>query len=149
MIYVTARIDLALAAGRAGRRAGALRPHAGRTGAVCAARYQEVKNLESSALAVVQEVLTALRVVKAFGQEDREERRFVARVRGKACERGSGSLLIDERRSGVAIGLVTALGTAAVLFVGVRSVESGAITLGSLLLVMAYLAAALRAARAR
>ena len=34
---------------------------------------REVKELESSALAVVQEVLGALRVVKAFGQEGREQ----------------------------------------------------------------------------
>jgi len=32
-------------------------------------RAREIKRLESSALAVVQEVLAALRVVKAFGQE--------------------------------------------------------------------------------
>src|SRR3990172_807577 len=40
---------------------------------------REVKRLESSAVSVVQEVLSALRVVKAFGQEDREEERFVRR----------------------------------------------------------------------
>jgi ATP-binding cassette subfamily B protein len=101
-------------------------------------RHREVKQLESSALSVVQEVLTSLRVVKAFGQEDREERRFAmrasegmrARVRVAAID---GSFL-------VAIALVTTLGTAAVLYTGTRRVESGAITLGSLLLVMSYLA---------
>jgi ATP-binding cassette subfamily B protein len=34
----------------------------------------------------------------------------------------------------------TALGTAAVLFIGAKQVESGALTLGQLLLVIAYLA---------
>src|SRR5437773_10739868 len=38
---------------------------------------REVKKMESSALAVVHEVLGAARVVKAFGQENREENRFV------------------------------------------------------------------------
>src|SRR5207247_638593 len=38
---------------------------------------RQVKKLESSALAVVQETLGALRVVKAFGQESREADRFV------------------------------------------------------------------------
>ena len=101
-------------------------------------RHREVKQLESSALSVVQEVLTSLRVVKAFGQEDREERRFSvragegmrARVRVAAID---GSFL-------VVIALVTTLGTAAVLYAGIRRVESGAITLGALLLVMSYLA---------
>src|SRR5919198_2477952 len=41
---------------------------------------REVKKLESSALAVVQEVLTGLRVVRAFGQEDREHERFLGRA---------------------------------------------------------------------
>jgi ATP-binding cassette subfamily B protein len=40
----------------------------------------------------------------------------------------------------VAISLVTALGTGCILFFGVRSVEAGVITLGSLLVIMAYLA---------
>jgi ATP-binding cassette subfamily B protein len=38
------------------------------------------------------------------------------------------------------VGLLTALGTAAVLYVGVRHVQSGVLTLGDLLLVMGYLA---------
>ena len=38
------------------------------------------------------------------------------------------------------IGLITATGTAAVLFIGVRHVRSGTLTLGDLLLVMGYLA---------
>lgn len=43
------------------------------------AKWSEAKKLESSALSVVQEVLTSLRVVKAFGREDREEGRFLSR----------------------------------------------------------------------
>src|SRR5262249_1525059 len=43
-------------------------------------RYHQAKDLESRALAVVHEVLGALRVVKAFGQEDREEGRFSNRA---------------------------------------------------------------------
>jgi len=40
---------------------------------------REIGKLESSAMSVVQEVLGAARVVKAFGQEDREEARFLQR----------------------------------------------------------------------
>ena len=40
---------------------------------------RRVKKLEASALAIVHETLGALRVVKAFGQETRETRRFLRR----------------------------------------------------------------------
>src|SRR6266508_258963 len=40
-------------------------------------RSEEIRSEEHTSLGVVQEVLGALRVVKAFGQEDREEQRFV------------------------------------------------------------------------
>jgi len=98
---------------------------------------RETKKLESAALAVVQEVLASLRVVKAFGQEDREQERFVdrsaqgmrARIRYTVTEGGLGLLL----------GMTTALGTAAVLWIGVRNIQAGTLTLGSLLLVLGYL----------
>ncbi len=98
---------------------------------------RQVKRTESRALSVVQEVLTSLRVVKAFGQEDREQERFVrrsteglrARIRYSLAEGGLGLLL----------GMTTAIGTAAVLYIGVVHVQSGLLSLGSLLLVMGYL----------
>ncbi len=40
------------------------------------ARSKRVKAMESEAQTVLQEVLSCLRVVKAFGQEDREQRRY-------------------------------------------------------------------------
>ena len=98
---------------------------------------RQVKRIESRALSVVQEVLTSLRVVKAFGQEDREQERFVrrsteglrARIRYSLAEGGLGLLL----------GITTAIGTAAVLYIGVVHVQLGILSLGSLLLVMGYL----------
>ena len=101
-------------------------------------QWRDVKNKESSAMSVVQEVIGSLRVVKAFGQEQREHERFVnestrsvkARLRVIAWECGFGIL----------VGLTTAAGTAAVLYVGVDHVQRNVITLGELLLVMAYLA---------
>src|SRR5207253_2739896 len=82
----------------------------------------QAKKLESSALAVVQEALGALRVVKAFGQEARETDRFLRRSREGMAARMSLALL--EGRYGLLVGLTTALGTAAVLFVGVSHVRS-------------------------
>ncbi|HKI36189.1 MAG TPA: ABC transporter ATP-binding protein [Gemmataceae bacterium] len=99
---------------------------------------REVKKLESGALAVVQEVLSVLRVVKAFGQEDRERDRFVSYSREGM--RARLRLLLAEGGYGAVIRLTTALGTAAVLFIGVTHVRDGALTLGSLVLVLGYLA---------
>jgi ATP-binding cassette, subfamily B, bacterial len=100
-------------------------------------QWGHITRLDSSAFSVVQEALSALRVVKAFGQEEREQERFVrhssesflARVRA-AWSEGAFDLLI---------GITTAAGTSAVLFVGVRHVQTGSLTLGDLLLVMSYL----------
>src|SRR5216117_1659362 len=99
---------------------------------------REVKKLEKSALSVVQEVLGALRVVKAFGREEDERHRFVrhsfdgmrARLRLAFAEGKFNSL----------VGLTTAAGTGTVLLVGFRQVQSGVITLGDLFLMMGYVA---------
>jgi ATP-binding cassette subfamily B protein len=100
-------------------------------------RHREVKRLESSAFAVVEEVMTSLRVVKAFGQEHREEGRFVDRsVEGM---RARVRVALIDGTFGLLIAVVTALGAGAVLFVGVRRVNAGQMTLGELLLVMGYL----------
>jgi ATP-binding cassette, subfamily B, bacterial len=95
------------------------------------------KKLESSTLSVVQETLGGIRVVKAFGQEDRERERFT----GRASEtlRARVRLAFHEGGLGLTVGLVTAAGEAAVIFIGVRNVQAGILTLGDLLLVMGYL----------
>jgi ATP-binding cassette, subfamily B, bacterial len=100
-------------------------------------RWREVREMESSALSVVQEVLGALRVVKAFGQEDREEERFVHRARESVWARQR--VVLAEGGLGLLVALATAMGTAAVLFIGVRDVQAGALSLGELLMVMGYL----------
>jgi ATP-binding cassette subfamily B protein len=98
---------------------------------------RQVKKLESVALSVVQEVLTAVRVVKAFGQEGREQERFMHR--SDEGMRARIRLVFAEGGLGLLLGLTTAVGTAAVLFIGVRNVQSGTLTLGELVLVMSYL----------
>jgi len=101
-------------------------------------RWIEVKRLDSSALSVVQEVLGSLRVVQAFGQETREGERFVRRS-GESVQNRI-RVAFTEGGFALLIGLITAAGTAAVLFIGVRHVRTGTLTLGDLLLVMGYLA---------
>src|SRR6266536_3217221 len=99
---------------------------------------REVKKLESSALAVVHEVLGAARVVKAFCQEEREAGRFVAR--SNEGMRARIGLSVKEGTFGVLVAMITALGMAAVLYIGVSDIRSGELSLGDLLLVMGYLA---------
>lgn len=100
-------------------------------------RSREVKRLESSAMGVIQEVLGALRVVKAFGQEEREGERFASRAEDGVAARIR--LTVIEGSLGLLIATITAGGTAIVLFVGVRHVQSGTLSLGELLLAMSYL----------
>jgi ATP-binding cassette subfamily B protein len=100
--------------------------------------WGDAKKLESGAMSVVQEVLAAMRVVRAFGQEDYEQERFI-------CQSSKGlrarvHLAFVAGSFGLLVGLLTAVGTAAVLFLGMRHVQAGVLTLGELLLVMSYLA---------
>src|SRR5881409_3789263 len=136
MIYVMTRIDWQLAL-----IALAISPGLVVTGRIFRRRLRrhsrEAKKLESSTMSIVQEVLGALRVVKAFGQEAREEERFIRRsTEGMKVRLRLASL---ESSFNVLVGLATAVGTAAVLLIGVRHVGAGVLTLGELLMVMAYM----------
>jgi ATP-binding cassette subfamily B protein len=137
MIYVAAIIDVELALVALGvcplllLATGAMRQRLRR-------RNRELKVLESNALSVIQEVLGAIRVVSAFGQEDRERRRFHDRsMRGLESR---VRLVLAEGALGAIVGLITAGGMAAAVFVGVLHVQGGLITLGELLIVLGYLA---------
>jgi ATP-binding cassette subfamily B protein len=100
-------------------------------------QWAEAYNLQSSAMSVVQEVLSAVRVVRAFGQEEREHERFL--LHSSKSVRARIRIAFDEGGFGLLVGLSIATGTAAVLFIGARHVQSGILTLGGLLMVMTYL----------
>jgi len=136
MIYVTATIDwqLALVAlGISPVLIGVSRAYSRRL----RGQWHEFSTLHSSAMAVVQEALATLRVVSSFGREDHEEARFLHRSRKGLWAR----LRVDftQGRSGLLVGLTLAMGTGAVLVVGTRHVQAGTLTLGQLLVVVAYL----------
>jgi ATP-binding cassette subfamily B protein len=101
-------------------------------------KYLQVNAMESAAQGIVQEVLTALRVVKAFGREDHEQARFTQHSRVSMSARVQLSIL--ESAYGIFSNLLTATGTAVVLYLGVHSVLAGRLTAGELLIIMAYLA---------
>ena len=102
------------------------------------AKWFEVHQLDSSAMGVVQEVLSAVRVVKAFGQEEQEQQRFIHRSSARFF--GQMHLARLQGKLDIAVGVTMACGTATVLLVGAMHVRTGQITLGQLLMVMAYLA---------
>jgi len=76
-------------------------------------------------------------VVKAFGRHDRELDRFCGQSHAGA--RARIRLAAAEGWFGLLVNLATGIGTAVVLYVGILNVQSGLLTLGDLLLIMAYL----------
>jgi ATP-binding cassette, subfamily B, bacterial len=101
-------------------------------------RWKEIKLLDSSAMSVIQEVLSSVRVVKAFVREEYESQRFVSRAQKRMSRQIQAAFF--QGSFDLAIGMTMAIGTAAALFVGVLHVRSRILTLGELLIVMAYLA---------
>ena len=137
MIVVTARMDLTLSLV-----ALAITPALFLLSLGCSRivrlRSQTIKDLDSSALAVIQEVIGSIRVIKAFGQENREQDRFVRRSAQRMSQQVK--LSIQQALFNVTIGLTIAIGTAAALYIGVRHVRAGTLTIGTLLMIMAYIA---------
>jgi ATP-binding cassette, subfamily B, bacterial len=101
-------------------------------------RSQTIKELDSSAMSVIQEVVGTIRVIKAFGQESREHARFVRRSGERMSQQVR--LSIQQALFNVLIGLTIALGTAGALYFGVHHVRAGTLTMGSLLMIMSYIA---------
>jgi ATP-binding cassette, subfamily B, bacterial len=102
------------------------------------AQSHRVKRLESGAMSVVQEALGAARVVRAFGREEHEERRFTHRFREGMWSRIRYTFASSQWA--FLVGMITAIGTAAVLVIGARHVQAGTISVGDLVLVMSYMA---------
>ncbi len=100
--------------------------------------WTNTKMLESHAVGVVQEALSGLRVVKGFGQEQREQARFVSSS-GRTMRARIGVAVVEGVFE-LLTGLIIAAGTAIVLFLGIRHVQAGVLSLGELVLVMSYLA---------
>lgn len=136
LLYVTMRIDWVLAiitvsvspvlfvlTRKSSRRA--------RTG------WDGVKKLDSSAMLVLYEALSSIRVVKAFGQEEFEDQRFKLRSRHRMEEQVKVASM--QASFHVLITTTIAIGSAAAMWVGVHHVQKGVLTLGELLLVMAYM----------
>src|SRR5437016_13042891 len=101
------------------------------------AGWKKVKTSESAAMSGAQESLSASRVVKAFGQEERENEQFFSRYSESA--RAALKVFVEGGVYNLLMGLVTAVGLAAVLYVGIGHVRLGTLTLGGLLIGNYYL----------
>ena len=95
------------------------------------------REIESRLAAHVQQTLAGIPVVQAFAQEEREQARFQefadAAIRAQQRSTFLGSL------NSLSSGLVTTLGTGVILWFGARHVTHGALTVGTLLVFLAYL----------
>jgi ATP-binding cassette subfamily B protein len=98
---------------------------------------REVRKKEGEMVSVIQEVLSSIRVVKAFAREDYEQKRL--------AEESLESIAIGLRARSLkvrlpsAVDLIVAAGTSLVLWFGGRMALSGALSAGSLVLFIWYL----------
>jgi ATP-binding cassette subfamily B protein len=137
MLYITAQLDWQLALVALG-----VAPPVFFITSVARGRLRTVwmtaKALESRAVSVVQETLSGLRLVKAAGREDHEQARFISSS-GQGMRARIGVNLVEGAFE-LLVGLTIAVGTAIVLYLGVRRVQAGVLSLGAFVLVMSYLA---------
>jgi ABC-type multidrug transport system fused ATPase/permease subunit len=96
------------------------------------------KELESAMVQRLQETIASFRLVKSYGREDFEQHRFAT-----AAERALHARLNTTRQESIfatMVGGLSIAGTSLVVLIGGLSVLHGRITLGTLLLLIAYLA---------
>ena len=98
---------------------------------------REHRDLEAELSTIVEQTLGALPAVQAFVREDVEEQRF----RGSAAKTLAASLraTLAGIRFEVLAGIVTAIGTAAVIYVGTGRALDGQLTAGTLVVFLSYL----------
>ncbi|HVB37105.1 MAG TPA: ABC transporter transmembrane domain-containing protein, partial [Vicinamibacterales bacterium] len=102
-------------------------------------RAERVKELESRLVERLYETFAAIRLVKSFAREPHESGRFAAD--GRAAMAGRVSLTWQESLFSVLVSTTTLAGTALVVIVGGLHVLSGRLSIGALLVVIAYLGA--------
>jgi subfamily B ATP-binding cassette protein MsbA len=96
-----------------------------------------VRKKEGDLLSVVQEVLTSIRVVKAFAREDYEEERFGTESLANV-EAGLQARSLKARLAPV-VEIIVAIGTCLVLWYGARLAVAGELSAGVLIVFILYL----------
>jgi subfamily B ATP-binding cassette protein MsbA len=98
---------------------------------------REVRKKEGEIVSVIQEVLSSIRVVKAFAREDYEQRR----LEEESLESVELSLRARAMKARLTplVEIIVAVGTSLVLWFGVRMVMRGTLSAGSLIVFILYL----------
>jgi ABC-type multidrug transport system fused ATPase/permease subunit len=102
-------------------------------------RLMTVKEMEGESLSIVHEAISMLRVIVAFGRESHEHRRF--REQGHRAVGERVKVTVRQTLFTLAVNTTTAAGTALVLGYGAYRASQGKLTVGELLVVLAYIAA--------
>src|SRR6267378_3361527 len=100
------------------------------------AGWRRFRASESAAMAVAQESLGASRLVKSYGQEERKNEQLVSHYNESLS--AQLKVQVDVALYSLLVGVVTAAGLAAVLYIGIGHVQAGILSLGSLLVVNYY-----------
>lgn len=100
-------------------------------------RWRRVRELESRLTQLAYEVLGARRVVLTSCQEEHEVQRLIDQ--GRACFLARLSVMLIDAGFRVVLALAVGLGTAGILYVGVRDVQGGALSVGDLIVLLAYM----------
>ena len=96
-----------------------------------------VRKKEGELLSIVQEVLTSIRVVKAFAREDYEQQRFETESLANV-EAGLQARSIKAKLSPL-VEVIVAIGTCLVLWYGARLALAGQLSAGVLIVFLLYL----------
>ncbi|HVM60430.1 MAG TPA: ABC transporter ATP-binding protein [Verrucomicrobiae bacterium] len=96
----------------------------------------EYYNRESKVSAMIQESLSAIRTIQAFAREDEEVRRFGA----GAAQSVDANVRMTKVQvmSSFVVGLITAVGTVAMIWIGGQRVLAGRLSIGELLVFLTY-----------
>jgi len=92
---------------------------------------------KSGVYSVVQWAIPAMRVIQAFTKEEAEHRRFMAQSQ-KSLRADLHFYLLENFYSGT-VSVVIAIGTAVVIWVGANHVIAGTLSIGGLIVFIAYL----------
>ncbi len=113
-------------------------------------KLQRVRTLEAESLSIIHEAFAMMRVIVAFGREDREHKRFGDQTALAVQERVK--VTVRQTIFSLVVNFITAIGSALVLGLGAIDVlrakqagwPPGAFTVGELTVIIAYIAAVYR-----
>jgi subfamily B ATP-binding cassette protein MsbA len=97
----------------------------------------DVRVHESDLMSTLHEVLSSMRLVKAFGREDHERRRF--EFQSEKIVESTLRARDVKAKLAPAVEVIVAVGSAAVLWFGARHVLDGRLTAGALVVFLLYL----------